>query len=145
MPQMNKTEIIGHLSNEPEMRFTPQGKSVTSFTVPVNRYYEKDGKRVQQTDWFGITCWGKIAEACNKFLHKGSLVYVEGRVKLHTWDKKDGGTGSRLELNANHVLFLSKFSDAESGKDLELNANHVLFPSKFSDAESEKDLELEGD
>lgn len=112
MPSLNKLQIIGQLSKNPELRFTPNGRPVCSFTIPVNRYFQSmDGERKQDTDWFTVATWNRQAESCNQFLKKGSLVMVEGRVKLHSWDGQDGEKKSRLELIANRVIFLSKVED----------------------------------
>lgn len=112
MPNMNKCEIIGHLSKEPELRFTPNGKPVCNFSVPVNRYFVNgEGEKIQNTDWFDVVTFNKQAEVCNQFLSKGKLVYVSGRVQLNKWETKDGKQGSRLELYAERVVFLSPKND----------------------------------
>ena len=124
MPNLNKLEIIGNVGQESELRFTPSGKPVTNFSVAVNRNYTTaDGEKKQETDWFNVNVWGKLAETCNQFVTKGQLVYVSGRVSLHTWEKQDGGTSSRLDVTANFVLFLNR----KDGHKVEVEEEDVPF------------------
>ncbi|MFH1032525.1 MAG: single-stranded DNA-binding protein [Chloroflexota bacterium] len=109
MVSLNKMILIGNLGAEPEMRFTPGGKPVTSFPVATNwRYTTAAGERREETEWFTVVAWGKLAEQCNQFLNKGRLVYVEGRLRTHTWESQDGQKHSRNEVVANSVRFLDK-------------------------------------
>ncbi len=104
MANLNKIMIIGNVGKEPEMRFTPDGKAVTSFSVAVNDKYGE----TEHTEWFRVTAWGRLAETCNEYLEKGQQVYVEGRIKLNQWDDNEGKNHSQLEINANQVVFLAK-------------------------------------
>ncbi len=114
MPSLNKITIIGNIGSEPEMRFTPNGKPVTSFTVATNRVYTTaDGERKQETDWFNVVAWNKLAEQCNQFLAKGRLVYAEGRLQTRNWEGQDGQQHTRVEVIANSVIFLDKRASAE--------------------------------
>ncbi|MFC1962091.1 single-stranded DNA-binding protein [Chloroflexota bacterium] len=109
MPSLNKVIIIGNVGSEPEMRFTPSGKPVTSFSVATNWLYSApNGERRQETEWFNIVTWNRLAEQCNQFLGKGRLVYAEGRLRTRTWDGQDGQQHSRVEVIANRVIFLDK-------------------------------------
>ncbi len=109
MPSLNKVIIIGNVGSEPEMRFTPSGKPVTSFRVATNWVSTTpEGERKQETEWFSIVAWNKLAEQCNQFLAKGRLVYAEGRIHTRTWESQDGQQHSRTEVVANKVIFLDK-------------------------------------
>jgi single-strand DNA-binding protein len=109
MVSINRITIIGNLGNEPEMRFTPSGRPVTSFRVATNwRYTTPEGERKEETEWFSVVAWGRLAEQCNQFLTKGRLVYVEGRLRLRTWDGQDGQRRSRNEIVADRVKFLDR-------------------------------------
>lgn len=109
MVSVNRITIIGNLGNEPEMRFTPSGRPVTSFRVATNwRYTTPDGERREETEWFSIVAWGRLAEQCNQFLTKGRLVYVEGRLRLRMWDGQDGQRRARNEIVADRVKFLDR-------------------------------------
>lgn len=122
MPSMNNCEIIGHVGSEPEMRFTPSGKPVASFSVAVNNTFTTAaGEKKEQTEWFAITVWGKLAETCNQWLSKGKLVFVAGRVNLERWEAQDGGMRSKLALTAGKVLFLSGKSGSDSEPEPEEN------------------------
>jgi single-strand DNA-binding protein len=110
-----KVLIIGRLGRDPEMRFTPTGQAVTSFSVATDRQYnDQAGKPVKETVWFKVTAWGKLAETCNNFLQKGKLVLVEGRMTAdaksggpRVWTGQDGTPRASYELVANTVKFLS--------------------------------------
>ncbi len=109
MVSVNRMTVIGNLGSDPEMRFTPSGQPVTSFRVATNyRYTASDGERREETEWFTIVCWRKLAEQCNQYLTKGRLVYVEGRLKMNTWEGQDGQQRSRNEIIADRVNFLDR-------------------------------------
>jgi len=109
MPSLNKVIIVGNVGGEPEMRFTPNGKPVTSFRVATNWVSTTpDGERKQETEWFNVVAWNKLAEQCNQFLAKGRLVYAEGRFHTRTWESQDGQQHSRTEVVANKVIFLDR-------------------------------------
>ena len=118
MASLNKVMIIGNVGKEPEMRFTSNGKPVTSFSVATNRVYTTpEGERKEETEWFNVVAWNKLAEQCNQFLGKGRLVYVEGRLQTRSWDGQDGQKHYRTELIGEQVTFLDK-----SGQSLDKNA-----------------------
>jgi len=109
MASLNKVMIIGNVGSEPEMRFTPNGNPVTSFRVATNRMYTTaEGERKQETEWFTVVAWNKLAEQCNQFLSKGRLVYAEGRLHTRTWEGQDGQKRYRTEIVANRVSFLDR-------------------------------------
>jgi single-strand DNA-binding protein len=113
MASLNKVMIIGNLGSEPEMRFTPNGNPVTSFRVATNRVYTTPaGERKEETEWFTVVAWGKLAEQCNQFLTKGRLVYAEGRLRTRSWESQDGQKHSRPEVIANRVVFLDRQAGA---------------------------------
>lgn len=123
MASLNKVMIIGNVGSDPEMRFTPSGNPVTSFSVATNRVYTPaDGERKQETEWFAVVCWNKLAEQCNQFLTKGRLVYAEGRLRTRTWETSDGQKHYRTEIIANRVTFLDKQALASLPEDREEEA-----------------------
>lgn len=114
--------LVGNLGRDPEMRYTPSGQAVTSFSVASNRQYTgSNGQPVKEVIWFRVTAWGKLAETCNNYLHKGSKVLVEGRLipgengGPRTFTRQDGTTSASFEINANTVRFLSARGEGESG------------------------------
>ncbi len=118
-----KIIITGNLGRDPEMRYTPSGQAVTSFSVAVNESYTSaNGEKVKRTIWFRVTAWGKQAEICNQYLKKGSQVLVDGRMSADPatggpkiWTKQDGSSGSSFEVTASTVRFLSSRVDGEGG------------------------------
>lgn len=108
--------IIGNLGRDPEMRYTPSGKPVTEFSVAVNRKWTtQDGTPGEETVWFRVTCWGRLAETTNQYLSKGRQVMVVGRVAASAWTGNDGEARATLELTAQDVKFLG--GRGESGAD----------------------------
>ena len=109
MASLNKITLIGNVGSDPEMRYTPNGKAVTSFRMATNyRYSGPDGERKEETEWFRVSVWGKQAESCNQFLSKGRRVYVEGRLRSRNWEGQDGQMRTSLEVSANRVIFLDR-------------------------------------
>ena len=105
---LNKVMVIGNLGKDPEMRFTANGTPITSFSIAVNRTTTIGGERKEETEWFNVVAWSKLAETCNQFLGKGRRVYVEGRLQTRSWDGQDGQKHYRTEIVANDVLFLDR-------------------------------------
>lgn len=122
MLSLNKIMIIGNVGSDPEMRFTPNGNPVTSFSVATNRVYNTtEGERRQETEWFSVVAWNRLAENCNQFLTKGRPVYAEGRLHTSTWESPDGQKHSRPEIIASRVIFLDRqaMADTPEGKEEE--------------------------
>lgn len=115
MVSLNKVMIIGNVGGDPEMRFTPGGHPVTSFGVATNWVFTTpEGERKQETEWFNVVTWNRLAEQCNQFLNKGRLVYVEGRLRTRSWEGQDGQKHYRTEVVANRVTFLDRQAAASS-------------------------------
>ena len=105
---LNKCMIIGNLGADPEMRYTANGSAVTTFRVATSRRFSgQDGQQREETEWFSVVTWNRLAEICAQYLVKGRTVYVEGRIQTRSWDKADGtGKAYRTELIAEEVKFL---------------------------------------
>jgi len=104
---LNKVMIIGHLGRDPEMRYTPNGRPVTSFSVATSRSWTSaEGERREETEWFNVVAWGNLAEICKSHLAKGQQVYVEGRLQTRGWEDEDGKKHFRTELVANEMILL---------------------------------------
>ena len=108
---LNRVMIIGSVGRDAEGKYTPSGTPVTTFSVATNRR-GKDG--ADETEWFTVVAWEKLAETCNQYVKKGLKVYVEGRLQTRTWDDKDGQKKSRTEVIANQVIFLSPKANGTS-------------------------------
>lgn len=104
---LNKVMVIGHLGRDPEMRYTPSGRPVTTFTIAASRSWNTaDGERRSETEWFNIVSWGNLAEICKQYLHKGQQVYIEGRLQTRRWEDKEGQKRTNVEVVANEMLML---------------------------------------
>ena len=103
----NKIIIVGNLGRDPELRYTPQGTPVCSFTLATNeRRKDKTGEMQDQTTWFRITLWGRQAETASQYLTKGRPVYIEGRLRVEEWTDRDGKARYTLEVHANDMQFI---------------------------------------
>jgi len=99
--------IVGHLGADPEMRYTPSGTPVTNFSVATNRRWtDQQGQPQEETTWFRVVCWGKLAETTNQYLSKGRQVLVQGEIQTRSWEGDDGVTRYTWELRARNVQFL---------------------------------------
>jgi single-strand DNA-binding protein len=110
--ELNKVQLTGRLGADPEMRFTPQGHAVTTFRVASNRSWRSsDGETHEDTEWFRVVAWNKLAEICNQFLAKGARVYVEGRLQTRQWQDQEGQPRSSTEVIANDMIMLDSRRD----------------------------------
>ena len=117
----HKVITVGRLGRDPEMRYTPKGDAVTSFSIATDRQYKDgSGATVKETVWFRVSAWGKLAETCNQYLKKGKMVLVEGRLIAdpasggpRVFQKSDGSQGASFEINASEVRFLSSQGENE--------------------------------
>ena len=123
----HKITIIGNLGRDPEMKYTPDGVPVTSFSIATNRKWRNsDGSQGEEVVWFKVTAWRKLAEVCNEYLSKGKQVFIEGRLTPdretggpRIWTKRDGTPGASYEVTAESVKFLG----GSSGMQREPNAS----------------------
>lgn len=131
---MNKLTIIGNLTRDPELRTTPSGVNVCSFTVAVNRRNSRDGE--PQADYFEVTAWRERGEICAKYLSKGRKVCVIGAVSVTTYTGNDGTTRAKMRVTADEVEFLSSASQSEK------HETKVDQESGFEDVSTTLDNEL---
>jgi single-strand DNA-binding protein len=119
---LNKVMIIGNLGKDPEMRYTANGTAVVTFTLAVNRSFTSESERKEETEWFRVVAWQKLAELVQAYLTKGKKVYVEGRLSTRSWDGQDGQKHYTTEVIANQVLFLDRAPGAglpDAGGDMD--------------------------
>ena len=101
--------IIGNLGRDPEMRYTPSGKPVTTFSVATSRTWNtSDGEKREETEWFNVVAWSSLAEICKQYLAKGQQVYIEGRLQTRHWDDQEGNKHTSVEIVANEMIILSE-------------------------------------
>ena len=121
MAGLNKVMLIGHLGRDPELRYTSSGTPVCNFSLAVSRRWTgRDGQQQDETDWFRVTAWNKLAETCANYLAKGRQVYIEGRVRLDTYTGQDGQERANLAVTAFEMQMLgSRRDQGMSGESME--------------------------
>ena len=113
--------IVGNVGRDPEMRYTPSGAAVTSFSVATSRNYKSQGQTVKETIWFRITCWGRQAEYASNYVRKGHKILVEGRLVAdpagnpRVFTRSDGTAAASFEINASNLQLLSSRNEVEGG------------------------------
>lgn len=114
MSGINKVILVGHLGKDPEVRHLEGGASVATFPLATSESYTKDGKRVEQTEWHNIVLWRGLADIAEKYLTKGKLVYIEGKLRTRSWDDKDGNKRYTTEIIGENLTMLGKKGDSEA-------------------------------
>lgn len=106
---LNRAQIIGNLTRDPESRSTPNGQTVCSFSIATTyAYKDATGQKVEKPEYHSIVAWGKLAEICTQFLAKGRKVYAEGRLQTREWTSQDGQKRTRTEIVAENVILLDR-------------------------------------
>jgi single-strand DNA-binding protein len=108
MPALNKVQLIGHLGKDPESRTTPTGKKVSQFSLATTRRWKSGTESKEATDWFNVEVWARLGEIAQQYLHKGSLVYVEGRLQTDRYEDKSGEVKYFTKVVANSLQFLDR-------------------------------------
>lgn len=140
MAGINKVILVGYLGKDPEVRHLEGGATVASFTLATSESYTKDGKRIEQTEWHNIVVWRGLADVASKYLKKGEMIYLEGKIRTRTYDDKNGVKRSLTEIIADNFQMLSRKSSSneenhhESGRDVGSNphepqVDYTLDPS----------------
>jgi single-strand DNA-binding protein len=105
---LNKIMLIGNLGRDPEMNYTQNGTALTKFSLAVSRSYKtSSGEKRDETEWFNIVVWDKLAETCNQYLHKGTKVYIEGRLTQRKYTDKEGNQRTAVDVIANEMEILT--------------------------------------
>lgn len=118
MPALNRVQLIGRLGKDPEARFTPTGKQVVSFSLAVSNRWKSSGEIKETTDWFNIEVWERLGEVCQQFLHKGSLIFLEGRLKTTKYDDK-GETKYFTKVVAQSMQMLDRKPEEDTSFSIE--------------------------
>jgi single-strand DNA-binding protein len=114
---LNKIMLIGNLGRDPELNVTQEGTPVTKFTLAVNRNTKTStGERKEETEWFNIVAWRQLAETCERYLHKGSKVYIEGRLQTRKYTDRNGVERTSIEVVANEMEILTPKSASSSSE-----------------------------
>ncbi len=125
---LNKVLIIGRVGRDPEMRYTPSGRPVTTFSVGTTRTWNtSEGERRSETEWFNIVAWSNLAEICKQYLAKDSQVYIEGRLQTRHWEDQEGNKHSATEIVASEMILLEERREASSAN------SETKFRSEFEE------------
>lgn len=134
---LNRVQIIGNLTRDPELRYTPNGTAVCSFGVATNRNWTTDaGEKKDEAEFHNIVAWNKLAELCSQFLVKGSKVFVEGRLATRTWQGQDGQQRNKTEIVISDMILLDGKKPAGAGAEAEPNGEEK--PKEEEKVESEE-------
>jgi single-strand DNA-binding protein len=126
---LNKIRLIGNLGKDPELNVTSDGTPYTKFSLAVNRSYKTNsGEKKEETEWFNIVTWRQLAELCEKYLHKGSKVYVEGRLTQRKYTDKDSVQRTSVEVQANDVQFLDSKQAVTNNQDVHVDPDNPFLP-----------------
>lgn len=117
MSGVNKVILVGHLGKDPEVRHLDNNVSVASFPLATSETYNKDGRRVEQTEWHNIVMWRGLADIAAKYLHKGKLVYIEGKIRTRNYEDKEGIKRYSTEIVADNFTMLGRKTDFEGGSE----------------------------
>lgn len=138
MSSLNKILLIGHLGRDPEIRYTPEGTPVASFSLATSdNWTDKNGSRQERTEWHNIVVWNRQADLCKRFLAKGRQVYVEGKLRTREWSDRDGNKRHSTEVIASQIVFLgSRPQGADAGvQPMETSSHSTAEPDQaFGDA-----------
>ena len=129
MPALNRVQLIGYLGRDPESKYTPTGKRVTDFSIAItSRWKDEEGEAREQTEWVNIEAWGRLAETCQEYLAKGSLVYVDGRLKTDRYEDEGGETRFFTKVVAQTVQFLDRPAESQQDPEEEDHAEQADVP-----------------
>ncbi len=128
MSGINKVILVGHLGKDPEVRHLEGNVTVASFPLATSETYNKDGKRIEQTEWHNIVMWRGLADVASKYLHKGKLVYIEGKLRTRSFEDKEGHKRHTTEVVAENFTMLGRKTDFEDTQtSVDKPDNHTNF------------------
>lgn len=124
MSGVNRVILIGHLGKDPEVRHLDGGVNVASFPLATSETYVKDGRKVEQTEWHNIVMWRSLADVAAKYLQKGKLVFIEGKLRTRSFEDREGNKKSTTEIVAENFTMLGRKSDFEPSHNGQNHGNH---------------------
>jgi single-strand DNA-binding protein len=147
MANLNRVLLIGNLTRDPEVRYTPKGTAVADIGIAVNRVYSgEDGEKKEEVTFVDVTLWGRQAEVAQEYLKKGRQVFVEGRLQLDTWDdKQTGQKRSRLRVVAENMQMLGSRGESEGGPSPAGSQRRTAPPAPQRQTPKDPDLDAEPD
>ena len=139
----NKVELIGNLTRDPELRYTPNGAAVATFSIATNRSYLVEGERKEEADFHRIVAWNKLAELCSQLLKKGTRVFVSGRLQNRSWEGTDGAQRQTTEIVIEDMIILNSKSGGTEDFSGDVTAEKSSVVSSQSSEKEEKTKEVE--
>lgn len=137
---LNQAQIIGNLTREPEVRQTPNGSTVATFTVATNyTWKDSNGQKQEKAEFHNVVAWGKLAEICQSYLNKGQKVYIQGRLQTRDWEAEDGSRRYKTEIIADNMIMLSGRGQSDGGYNSEAS-QPTPQPAKVSSNNAEADF-----
>lgn len=118
----NRVELIGNLTRDPELRYTPNGAAVATFGIATNRSYMVEGERKEEVDFHRLVAWNKLAELCNQLLKKGTRVFVSGRLQYREWETQEGQKKREAEIVLEDLILVGSKMGASSGEDVDIDS-----------------------
>jgi single-strand DNA-binding protein len=128
MASYNKVILMGNLTRDPELKYMPNGTAMARFGLAVNRVYtdRQSGEKKEEVCFVDITAWGREAEVCNEYVKKGSPLFLEGRLRFHTWETEDGQKRNKLEVVADRIQLLGSRQDSGGGAIRDQGAEYAV-------------------
>lgn len=115
---VNEVTLLGNLGKDPELRYTPSGAAVATFSLATTeKFKDRDGQKQEKTEWHNIVVWNQLAEICSKYLHKGSQIYAKGKIQTRSYDDRDGNKRYITEINVNNMQMLNNCGDRNQPQD----------------------------
>ncbi|MBU1145976.1 single-stranded DNA-binding protein [Patescibacteria group bacterium] len=141
---LNKAMIIGNVTRDPEVKTTPSGQSVTSFSVATNRVWTNaQGQKQEAVEYHNIVAWGKLAEICGQYLNKGKKIYVEGRLQTRDWQGQDGVKRYKTEIVAENMIMLDRGGASAGGSAREPAVNQSIEEQGPTEEPQEEEIKVE--
>jgi single-strand DNA-binding protein len=139
---LNKVLLIGNLTRDPELRYTPSGTAVATFGLATNREWsDQSGQRQEEVEFHNIVAWNKLAEICSQLLYKGRKIYVEGRLSTRNWTNQEGQERRVTEVVIEEMIAFGPGKKGEEEKnDVDFGASHVTFGNKEKAAPAEVEI-----
>lgn len=138
----NRVELIGNLTRDPELRYTPNGAAVCTFGMATNRTYVSEGEKKEEVDFHRLVSWNKLAELCNQLLKKGHRVFISGRLQTRSWEGQDGVQRQTTEIVIEDMILLTPKSNggvaAAESEDLNIESSAKIEPAKVEEREPKK-------
>jgi len=135
---VNKVILLGNLGSDPELRYTPSGTAVATFSIATNeRWPDKDGNVQEHTEWHRVVCWRKLAEIAGEYLKKGRPVFIEGKLKTRNWEDQNGVKRYQTEIIANNLQMLGSRGEADSSSSPEDFGDSDFPPAEEKNTESD--------